>query len=80
MGNASLQYKDRSVFVLSVQDFASDHRDLGAEKLPFQEVDYTLTHLAQSNPSNGTLYLQSMMATPYWHGHISKGCLLAENG
>ncbi|MEC7159710.1 MAG: hypothetical protein VXW24_05410, partial [Bacteroidota bacterium] len=49
MGNASLQYKDRSVSVLSVQDFASNHSDLVAEKLPFQEVDY-LTHLAQSNP------------------------------
>ena len=50
MGNASLQYKGRSVSVLSVQDFASNHSDLVAEKLPFQEVDY-LTHLAQSNPA-----------------------------
>ncbi len=36
--------------VLSVQEFASNHSDLGVDKLPFQEVDY-LTHLAQSNPS-----------------------------
>ena len=50
MGNASLQYKDRSVSVLSVQDFALNHSDLVAEKLPFQEVDY-LTHLAQCNPA-----------------------------
>lgn len=50
MGNVSLQYKGRSVSVLSVQDFASNHSDLVAEKLPFQEVDY-LTHLAHSNPA-----------------------------
>ncbi|MBA99929.1 MAG: hypothetical protein CMN34_03275 [Saprospirales bacterium] len=50
MGNASLQYKDLSVCVISVQDFTSNHCDLVADMLPFQEVDY-LTHLAQSNPA-----------------------------
>ena len=151
MGNASLQYKDRSVSVLSVQDFASNHSDLVAEKLPFQEVDY-LTHLAQSNPAmehfvcavydgdtllaraylqrmpfsgerldnfrpmrwlpskvydlvvrpiqwrilslgsifttgdNGLVFSREMTQEQkkgtyqYWHGRISKGCLLAENG